>query len=143
MMFRRKKGVKYNNTKTITDGIKFDSKIESKFYQHLKELLEKNEIKDLKLQPCFTLQDNFETQNHFEMSKKDFTSMSMVVSNKTKKVNLVRKLEYIADFQYFDLKLNKTIIADTKGFQTTDYKIKRKLLLKQMQNENIIFLEIS
>lgn len=142
-MFRRKKGVKYNNTKIVIDGIKFDSKIEGRFYLHLKELLEKNEIRDLKLHPSFILQDNFETQNHFETSKEDFTSMSMVVSNKTKQVNLIRKLEYVADFQYFDVKLNKTIVADTKGFQTTDYKIKRKLFLKQMQSKNIIFLEIT
>jgi hypothetical protein len=142
-MFRRKKGVKYNNIKIITDGIKFDSKIESKYYSHLKELESKNEIQDLKLQPCFILQDNFETKNQFKMSKKDFNTLSPVVSNKTKRVNLIRKMEYIADFQFFDKKLNKTIIADTKGFQTTDYKIKKKLFLNQIKNrEDVVFLEI-
>lgn len=143
-MFRRKKGVKYNNTKIEIEGIKFDSKIEGKFYLHLKELEAKKEIKDLKLQPCFVLQDNFETENQFEMSKKDFTCMSVVMSNKTKKVNLIRKLEYVSDFQYFDVRLNKTIVADTKGFQTADYKIKKKLFLSQIKDKkDIIFLEIS
>ena len=33
----------------------------------------------------------------------------------------------MADFVYYDLKKQKTIIEDTKGFRTEVYKIKKKI----------------
>ena len=46
---------KYNNKKTIVNGIKFDSKLESEFYEYLLEM-----GCDFELQPVFLLQDKFE-----------------------------------------------------------------------------------
>jgi hypothetical protein len=40
-----------------------------------------------------------------------------------------RECSYKADFVYFDIEANKTIVEDTKGFRTPEYKIKRKLML--------------
>ena len=50
---------KYGNKKNIVDGIKFDSQKEANRYLILKDMLICGEIKDLKLQPKFLLQDSF------------------------------------------------------------------------------------
>lgn len=50
---------KYKNSKTIIDGIKFDSKDESLYYLHLKDLLANKEIADIELQPKYTLIPKF------------------------------------------------------------------------------------
>ena len=61
-------------------------------------------IKDLELQPTFELIPTF---------KKD------------KKTYI--KTTYKADFKYYDIEKNKTIVEDTKGFLTDIYKLKKKL----------------
>lgn len=96
--------MKYHNKKIIVDGIKFDSLKEAKRYQELKILEKAKEITELRLQVKFELQPSF---------KKD---------GKT-----IRKIEYIADFTYYDNRLNKYIIEDTKGYRTDIYKLKKKL----------------
>lgn len=47
--------MKYNNSKTVVDGITFDSKKEAKRYTVLKSLQDDGYIKDLKLQVPFEL----------------------------------------------------------------------------------------
>lgn len=96
--------MKYHNRKIIVDDKKFDSLKEAKRYKELKILEKANEITELRLQVKFELQPSF---------KKD---------NKT-----YRKIEYIADFTYYDNKLNKYIVEDTKGYKTDVYKLKKKL----------------
>ena len=96
--------MKYHNRKIIVDDKKFDSLKEAKRYKELKILEKANEITELRLQVKFELQPSF---------KKD---------NKT-----YRKIEYIADFVYYDNRLNKYIVEDTKGFKTDVYKLKKKL----------------
>ena len=44
---------KYNNKKTIVDGIKFDSEMESHYYIYLKHLKEIGGVVDFELQPTF------------------------------------------------------------------------------------------
>lgn len=95
---------KYGNKKTIVDGISFDSRLEAKRYRELKLLERAGIIKDLQLQPAFELIPSFKK------------------NNKT-----YRKIEYKADFSYFDNELGKVIVEDTKGFKTEVYKLKRKL----------------
>jgi hypothetical protein len=46
---------KYKAVPTVVDGIRFASKKEAKRYQELKLLVRANEIKDLLLQPRFSL----------------------------------------------------------------------------------------
>lgn len=96
--------MKYHNKKIIVDDIKFDSLKEAKRYQELKILEKAKEITELRLQVKFELQPSFKK------------------NNKT-----IRKIEYIADFTYFDNKLNKYIVEDTKGYRTEVYKLKKKL----------------
>jgi len=89
---------KYNNSKVIVDGIKFDSKKEAQRYSELKLLEKAKQIYDLKLQVPFEL----------------------IPKQKDE-----RAVKYIADFVYYE---NGTkIVEDTKGFKTKDYIIKRKL----------------
>lgn len=103
---------KYHNTKTVIDGISFDSKKEAEYYKMLK-LLEKNQIiKNLKLQPRYELIPSF-TKNGIKH----------------------RKCEYIADFEYIED--GKTVVVDTKGFKTDVYKLKRKLFEYKYPNLTI------
>ena len=42
-----------------------------------------------------------------------------------------RACTYRADFVYFDEKLKELVVEDSKGFRTTEYVIKRKLMLHE------------
>lgn len=106
---------KYNAVKTEVDGIKFDSKIESKRYAKLKLLERAGVIENLKLQPRFLLQEGFIRDGHKE-----------------------RKIEYIADFQYE--RDGQTVVEDVKGTRTEVYKLKRKLFLYKYRD--IVFREV-
>ena len=102
--------MKYNNTKTTIDGIKFDSIRESNRYRELKLLEKAGHITDLVLQPKFEL-----------------------IPKYTINGRNVRKMEYIADFQYTEN--GKTVVEDAKGFKTKDYLIKKKLFEYQYNIE--------
>ncbi len=95
---------KYRNEKIIIDEIRFDSKLEARRYCELKLLQRANEIKNLRRQVTFELQPSYRK------------------NNKT-----IRAINYIADFVYYDVKKDKTIIEDTKGFKTEVYKLKKKM----------------
>lgn len=103
---------KYHNKKVIYDGITFDSIKEKNRYIELKLMERAGLIKDLKLQYEFELQPAF-------------------ILNKKK----IRKISYIADFYYFDNKLNDYIIEDTKGMRTEVYKIKKKMFQYRYKKE--------
>lgn len=98
---------KYHSKKTMIDNITFDSKKEAQRYQELKILQNQGIIKDLELQPKFELQVKF----------------------KTKDGQSIRAINYIADFRYFDSKINRIVVEDCKGFRTKDFNIKYKLFL--------------
>jgi len=93
--FGQKKS-KYGSKRVEFNGIKFHSQKECSRYKVLEMLLERGEIKDLKLQVKFELKVNNE---------------------------LIEK--YVADFTYLD-KQGNYIVEDTKGFKTADYKRKKK-----------------
>ncbi len=38
-----------------------------------------------------------------------------------------RKIEYVSDFRYYDIRKKKTVVEDTKGHLTNIYKMKRKM----------------
>src|SRR5690606_8959455 len=98
---------KYKARKKVIDGITFDSILEGEYYIHLKEKQQRGEILAFNLQPVFLLQEAF---------KKDGKTF--------------RKIEYKADFEI--LHLDESIeIVDVKGFETADFKIKRKLFEKR------------
>lgn len=103
MIFNR--GHKYKAKKVEVDGIKFDSKLEAERYKYLKNLQYDKKISDLKLQERFELQPTFKDKN-----------------NKT-----IRAMHYIADFSY--KKDGEYVVEDVKGFETSDFKLKKKLFL--------------
>jgi hypothetical protein len=98
---------KYRNKKTEIDGVVFDSKIEARYYELLKEREEQGEILFFRLQPRYLLQEAF---------KKDGRSF--------------RKIDYVADFEVHHLD-GSIETVDIKGFITTDFAIKRKLFEKK------------
>lgn len=95
---------KYKAKPIEIDGHRFPSRLEGKRYLELKEMVQNGKIKDLELQPVFLLVPSFK--------KNDKT---------------YRKIEYIADFRYYDIEKDKIIIEDTKGVETDVFKIKHKL----------------
>lgn len=94
--------MKYKNKKTQVDMYLFDSVLEAKRYKQLALLERAGEIKNLKLQVPFLLQESFR-----------------------KNGKTYRKIEYMADFVYEEK--GKTIVEDTKGIKTDVFKIKQKL----------------
>jgi hypothetical protein len=105
---------KYKATKHIVDGITFDSKKEATRYCELLLLQRTNHIKDLQTQVKYVLIP----------SQKDMNG----------KV-IERECSYIADFVYFDITKNKTVVEDVKGYRDPSssgyakFVIKRKLML--------------
>jgi hypothetical protein len=106
---------RFNKYKAIkTDG--YDSKKEAKRAAELKLLLRAGEIKDLQEQVRFELQPAF----------------------RTKDGEAIRKIEYIADFVYYDNRKQALICEDSKGFQTKDFLLKKKMF--QFRYRDIVFL---
>ncbi len=108
---------KYGAETTEIDGHKFDSRFEAEHYAELKLMERAGIITDLELQPRFLLQEGFIYHGH-----------------------KVRKVEYVADFQYYQD--GKLIVEDTKGFRTDTYKLKRKLFLYKY-GDKLDFREVS
>ena len=103
----RKKGDKYNNTKTEVDGITFDSEVEAMRYAELKTLEKAGIISELERQKKFELQPAFYYQGHKQ-----------------------RPIYYVCDFYYREG--DKYIIEDVKSSITRNnqvYKLKKKIMM--------------
>ena len=103
---------KYNNKKTIVDGIKFDSEMESHYYLYLKQLKEIGEVVDFVLQPSYLLQEGFDLNG-----------------------KRIRPITYKADFKVIYKDGHEEVI-DVKGKLTEESKIKRKMLLYRYRDIN-------
>ena len=104
---------KYGNKKTTVDTgnstIRFDSKKEAARFKVLQAMVYSEEIRDLKLQPHFTLQEGFKTLGG----------------------ESVKAIVYVADFSYYkrsDADTWEFIVEDVKGQKTDVYKIKKKMM---------------
>lgn len=98
---------KYHNTKTVADGIKFDSKLEAERYAQLKILERAGLIRELELQPSFELIPSFK-----------------------KNGKTWRRTVYKADFRYILAEGDRIIIEDVKGSTaviTDVFRLKQKL----------------
>jgi hypothetical protein len=113
---------KYHNEKTDSLGIRFDSKKEARRYEALLLRLKAGEIRDLKLQRDFTLQEAYTTAEG----------------------KRVRAIRYRADFCYDELYPDaktpagwRTVVEDVKSraTRTREYIIKRKLMLEKYNIE--------
>ena len=113
-MFKRTRGSKFGAIKTEIDGQRFDSKVESKYYLHLKDLESQGELSQLDCQPTFTLMEGFRR-------------------NGVK----IRDIVYKADFKYVTNE-GVTVVCDVKGGDSTpEFKLKAKLLLKLIDEGKI------
>lgn len=109
----KKKKSKYNNIKTIVDGIKFDSKGESQRYSQLKEFERRGKIKNLELQKKYTLVDKAEAEDG----------------------TIVQALTYKADFFYFNVATGKEVTEDFKGRRTQSFIDKTKIMREKHKIE--------
>lgn len=119
----RRNGTKYNASKCVVDGIKFDSKHEAERYLELKLLERGGVISDLRLQVEFELIPNqYATEKRYGKNGKPL---------KDKQVLLERKCCYISDFVYIDNETKETVVEDAKSpvTRTPKYRIKKKLML--------------
>ena len=103
---------KYKNKKTMVDGIKFDSEMESHYYIYLKQLKEIGEVVDFVLQPAYLLQEGFDLNG-----------------------KRIRPITYKADFKVIYKDGHEEVI-DVKGKLTEEFKIKRKMLLYRYKDIN-------
>lgn len=102
---------KYGNKKCMANGITFDSKKEMYRYLELKGLEDAGLIVDLKLQHHFTLSESFLRPDG----------------------ELIRKIEYVADFTYVDSEGN-FVVEDVKSEATRKnpvYSLKRRLMANE------------
>ncbi len=93
---------KYGSKKTIVDNIKFDSKWESERYGQLKAMQRGGVVTDLELQVPYNII-----------------------------INDVKICKYIADFKYKQEDIHgkiEEIVEDAKGFETPEFKLKKKLM---------------
>ena len=103
---------KYKAKKINVDGITFDSKAEAHYYtSNLKIRLLAREIKDLELQPRFPLE-----------------------------LNSIKLGSYVADFKYFDYRLNTDVIEDVKGMLLPMTRLKIKLV-RAIHNQIITLID--
>jgi len=121
-------GNKYGNTKTIVDGIKFDSKKEASRYQELK-LMEKGRlIFDLELQPKFVLQEKFKYQGKTERAITYSADFRYKENTPVKSLTYSTHSDEVVKGEFTQL---VEIVEDVKGHKTDVYKIKRKMFLKK------------
>lgn len=90
MGFFKKRVRKYNNRKTVVDGIVFDSKKEAKRYLFLKGLQDKGWIRELELQVKYILIPNVTEEYEVELKTKTVTRTRV----------LQKAITYKADFTY-------------------------------------------
>lgn len=121
-MFKRTKGSKFGAIKTEIDGQRFDSKIEGKYYLHLKEQAAQGELSQLDCQPIFVLMEGFRRNG-----------------------GKIRDIVYKSDFKYLR-KDGVTVVCDVKGGDSTpEFKLKAKMLLKLIDEgkiDDFIFQEV-
>jgi hypothetical protein len=109
---------KFNNQPVQYDGIQFASLVEGLRYLQLKRLQEAGLIRNLKPHPPYTI---------FEGGR----------DNEGRAIN---KIEYEADFSYYDTQLQKTVIEDVKGAETAAFRMKWKLLRYKFRNDRSVKL---
>ena len=107
---------KFHNKKITTDEGTFDSKYEHEEWCRLKLLERAGEIFELQRQVQFDLIPTIKTT-----------------------AGTLREIKYIADFVYLEKNVWK--VVDSKGFETPEYKIKKRLFILQYVNQNMVFIE--
>lgn len=117
---KKKKQNKYHNLKAERPGyhgrtIRFDSQAEARKYDELMLLQRAGQIRKLRLQPEFTLQEAYTTCDGYR----------------------VRAIRYRADFSYEEQMATgawETVVVDvkSKGTRTEKYSIKKKMMQERL-----------
>ena len=100
---------KLHNVKVEVGGITFDSKAEARRHRALCLFQEQGMIRGLRVHPKYLLQEAF-------------------VDNEGQKVQAIH---YEADFEYFDLEVERLVAEDCKGFVTDLFALKSKMFRKR------------
>jgi hypothetical protein len=115
---------KYGSRKIERDGQVFDSLLEYRRWRELLLLERAGKIQDLQRQVSFELipaqYEEIPTGEYYVRGERKG-------QEKIKRVCVEQSVVYVADFVYTED--GKQIVEDTKGFETKDFIIKRKLLL--------------
>ena len=107
---------KYRNKKVTVNGITYDSKKEAQRHAILKMMERAGRIRELRRQVKYVL------------IPAQYEPDEISARGRTKRGKLIeRECSYVADFVYEEN--GKTVVEDTKGFRTADYKLKRKMML--------------
>lgn len=114
---------KIKHKKTEVDGIIFDSKMESQYYEYLKMEMNAGRVKEFSLQPEFILQEKFIVVEGEVIYGND--PKFNKIKRKTK-APTVQAIKYISDFKV-EYPNGTVVIVDTKGQETADFKIKKKM----------------
>ena len=109
---------KYRNNKITLGGETYDSMKEYYRYLDLVLMQQAGEIKELRRQVKYILIP----------AQREPDTIGSRGGRKKGKL-LEREVAYIADFVYIDVSSGETVVEDTKGMRTTDYIIKRKMML--------------
>lgn len=119
MTWNRYKNSKYGSKKIEVDGIVFDSKKEARRYSELLLLEKAGAIQNLQTQVKYILiPSQYETFERYSKTGKRLKDGRRCIE---------KECAYIADFTY--IKDGALVVEDTKGFRTTEYIIKRKMML--------------
>lgn len=111
---------KYKAKKVTVDGITFDSLKESRRFRELVLLERAGRIQDLQRQVKFVL-----IPTQYERFERYSTKTGKRLKDGIRTAE--QEVSYVADFVY--TQDGKQVVEDSKGFRTTEYIIKRKLLL--------------
>lgn len=115
-------GSKFNNKKiSITingESVIFDSRLELSRWYILESEQRLGNIGDISIHKKFLLQEGFQEKDGAKH----------------------RPIFYEADFSYHDLKSNRMIVEDVKGFRTAVYMLKKKLFMKKYPD--LVFREL-
>lgn len=107
---------KYGAEKTVTDGMKFDSKREARRWCDLKVLEKAGIIKNLERQVKFVL-----------IPAQYGPDKTGPKGGRIRGRLIEREVAYVADFVYWEN--GQRVVEDAKGMRTPDYVIKRKMML--------------
>lgn len=112
---------KYRNTKTVVDGITFDSKKEASYYLFLKQKERDGEISNLRMQvPYEVIPEVWEDETKHLKTK-----------DKVVRRCVQRATHYVADFVYTVNETGEEEVVDVKSFITrknAEYRLKKKMM---------------
>lgn len=118
-MKKRRKN-KYGNYKCEYKNMVFDSKNERDRFIFLEECLNRKKIKNLSRQIKFVLQNKY---SYYDLTKQCNRKIGSII--------------YVADFVY-EYK-GYVVVEDFKGIETDIFKLKEKLLLKNLKKNQVFY----